>query len=119
LGGTPGIAALYAARAGYEILLEVGVERIREKNVRLCERLITGADERGLQVHTPRDPAERGGLVCIDFAGAAAAEGELVRRRVFVDYRPRCGLRISPHFYTREDETDTVLEEIDRIRRSR
>jgi kynureninase len=116
LGGTPGIPALYAARAGYEILLQVGVERIREKNVRLCERLIAGADTRGLRVHTPRGPIERGGMVCIDFAGAAAAEPELVRRRFFVDYRPRCGLRISPHFYTREDEIDMVLEEIDRIR---
>ncbi len=116
LGGTPGIPALYAARAGYEILLDVGVGGIREKNVRLCEYLIAGADAQGLQIHTPRDPAERGGMVCIDFEGAAAAESELIRRRFFVDYRPRCGLRISPHFYTREDEIDMVLAEIGRIR---
>ena len=94
----------------------VGVERIREKNIGLCERLIAGADARGLQVHIPRNPAGRGGMVCIDFEGAAAAEAELVRRRFFVDYRPRCGLRISPHFYTGEDEIEKVLEEIDRFR---
>lgn len=117
LGGTPGIPALYAARAGYEILLQVGVEPIREKNIRLCERLIAGAEAWGLRVRSPRDPMERGGMVCIDFDGAAAVERELVRRRFFVDYRPRCGLRISPHFYTREDEIEMVLEEIDRSRR--
>jgi kynureninase len=116
LGGTPGIPALYAARAGYEILLEVGVTRIREKNVRLCERLIAGADARSLRLNTPRDLEERGGVVCIDFEGAAMAEGELVRQRIFVDYRPRCGLRISPHFYTHEDEIDRVLDAIDQIR---
>lgn len=117
LGGTPGMSALYAARAGHEILLGVGVERIREKNVRLCEHLIAGADARGLRINTPRDPAERGGLVCIDFDGADKAEASLVQRRVFVDYRPRCGLRVSPHFYTRQDEIDRFFEEIDQIRR--
>jgi kynureninase len=117
LGGTPGIPAVYAARAGYEILLQVGVERIREKNIRLCGCLIAGAEARGLRLQSPLDPVERGGMVCIDFDGAAAAERELVRRRFFVDYRPRCGLRISPHFYTHEDEVAMVLEEIDRIRR--
>ncbi len=116
LGGTPGMSALYAARAGHETLLKVGVAEIREKNVRLCERLIAGAQERDLHINTPLDPAERGGLVCINFDGADTAEEELVRRRVFVDYRPKCGLRVSPHFYTREDEIDRFFEEIDQIR---
>ena len=116
LGGTPGMSALYAARTGYEILLEVSVERIRQRNIELCERLIDGALSRDLHINTPHDAKERGGLVCIDFDGAAQAEEQLVARRVFLDYRPRCGLRISPHFYTTEDEIDRVFEEIDTVR---
>ena len=116
LGGTPGMSALYAARSGYEILLKIGVERIRQRNIELCQRLIEGALSRDLHINTPQDARERGGLVCIDFDGAAQAEEQLVARRVFVDYRPRCGLRISPHFYTTEDEIDRMFEAIDSIR---
>ena len=116
LGGTPGMSALYAARSGYEILLKVGVERIRQRNIELCERLIEGALTRDLHINTPQDATERGGVVCIDFDGAVQAEEKLVSQRIFVDYRPRCGLRISPHFYTTEDEIDRVLAEIDQIR---
>ena len=92
------------------------MERIRQRNIELCQRLIDGALARGLHINTPQDAKERGGLVCIDFDGAAQAEAQLVARRVFVDYRPRCGLRISPHFYTTEDEIDRLFEELDAIR---
>ena len=30
-------------------------------------------------------------------------------QRVFVDYRPGCGIRVSPHFYTTDDEIDDIL----------
>jgi selenocysteine lyase/cysteine desulfurase len=33
------------------------------------------------------------------------------------DYRPRCGIRASPHFYTTDDELRAFVDEIDRIRR--
>lgn len=114
--GTPNIAALYAARAGLEIILEVGVEAIRQRSLRLTRQLVELAEARGLRVNTPRAPEARAGLVAIDFPGAAEAERELIRRGVMLDYRPRCGLRLSPHFYTTEDELDRVFTEIDDIR---
>jgi kynureninase len=113
--GTPNVSALYAARAGLEIILEVGVEAIRERSLRLTQRIIDLADARGLRVNTPRAPGERAGMVAVDFPGAAEAERELIRRGVLLDYRPRCGLRLSPHFYTTEEELDRVFAEIDDI----
>ena len=41
---------------------------------------------------------------------------ELIARRVFVDYRPGCGIRVSPHFYTTDDEIDALLRGAGRLR---
>ena len=46
--GTPNVPALYAARAGYEIVAEIGVPAIREKSLRLTRRIIDHADARRL-----------------------------------------------------------------------
>jgi kynureninase len=114
--GTPNIAPLYAARAGLDIVLEVGVGAIREKSLRLTQRIIDMADARGLQVKTPREPDRRGGMVCVDFPGAQRAERKLVARGIMVDYRPRTGIRISPHFYTADAEIDRFFAELDDVR---
>lgn len=115
--GTPNITGLYAARAGTEIILAVGVEAIREKSLRLTQRVMDLADARGFRVNTPREPERRGGMVCVDFPGAEKAESKLIGRGVLVDYRPRCGIRISPHFYTTDDEVERLFVELDDIRK--
>ena len=117
-GGTPAIPSLYAARPGHEILLEIGVERVREKSVRQTERLIALAQEAGLTVRSPRDPAQRGGSVIFDFPGAEQACTELVRRGFLCDWRPEAGVRASPHFYTKDEELDLFVAEIQKIRRA-
>ncbi|MDR5696960.1 MAG: aminotransferase class V-fold PLP-dependent enzyme [Armatimonadota bacterium] len=108
--GTPGIPGLFAARAGLEIVLEVGAEAIRQKSVRFTQRIIDLADEYGLRVNTPREASARGGLVVVDFPGAEAATRELARRNVLVDHRPRAGIRISGHFYTADEEIDHAFD---------
>ena len=37
----------------------------------------------------------------------------LIERRVFVDYRPGCGIRVGPHFYTTDDEIDDFFRVLD------
>ncbi len=55
--GTPNIPALYAARAGYEIVGEIGVPAIREKSLRLTRKIIDHATRAGYPVNTPRTTA--------------------------------------------------------------
>jgi kynureninase len=116
MGGSPAMPALYGARSGYETIAEVGVERIRARSQSLTDRLIRGADRQGLTVNTPRDAGRRGGTVCLDFPGADLAHDDLIERDILIDYRPNCGIRISPHFYNTEEECDAVLEAIADIR---
>jgi kynureninase len=113
--GTPNVPALYSARAGYEIVAEIGVEAIRAKSLRLTRRLIERARTAGFRVNTPDDDAERAGAVIIDVPDGYAVAQELIRREVIVDYRPGAGIRMAPHFYNTEAEIDhaaDVLEEL-------
>ncbi len=80
LNGTPHIPALYACQPGLEILAKVGIDRIRERSIRLTERLIQGAVSRGWQVNTPRAASERAGTVSIDCPHAREVKSELIER---------------------------------------
>ena len=119
LHGSPAIPALYAAQSGYSIINEIGVERIRAKSLRQTARLIALAEEAGFRVTSPADSARRGGTITIADDHAAAVTAELIRREFIVDYRPGAGVRISPHFYTRDEELDLVIREMKNIRDTR
>ncbi len=118
LHGSPAIPALYAARSGYRIINEIGVDKIREKSVRQTNYLIKLAEEAGFEVTSPRDNAQRGGTVTVAHAHAGAITKELLRREFIVDYRPGAGVRISPHFYTKDEELELVIEEMKKIAES-
>jgi kynureninase len=53
--------------------------------------------------------------VTVDFDGAEEAHHELIRRKFIVDYRPEAGIRISPHFYTSDEEIEAILQEIRKL----
>jgi kynureninase len=116
LHGSPAIPALYAARSGFNIINQIGVERIREKSTRQTELLITLAEEAGFSVTSPKNPEDRGGTITIGHPDAAAITSELIRREFIVDYRPGAGVRISPHFYNTDEELELVIEEMKAIR---
>jgi kynureninase len=116
LHGSPAIPALYAAKSGYKIINEIGVTAIREKSVRQTEALIALAEAAGFRVTSPKDPAQRGGTITVWDDNAAAITKELIRREFIVDYRPGAGVRISPHFYTKDEELELVIAEMKKIR---
>jgi kynureninase len=115
LHGSPAIPALYAAESGYRIINEIGVEKIREKNVRQTNYLIELAAEAGFNVTSPKDARQRGGTVTIAHEHAALVAKELIRREFIIDYRPGAGIRMSPHFYTTDHELELAIEEMKKI----
>jgi kynureninase len=38
-----------------------------------------------------------------------------VKRNILVDYRPKAGVRISPHFYNTESECDFTLQQMEEL----
>jgi kynureninase len=115
LNGTPVIPALYAAIEGPRIVRRAGIEAIRAKSVRQTSRLIQLADDRGFRVHAPRDAERRGGTVAIRVPHAYEVAQTLLARDILVDYRPDAGIRIAPHFYTRDDEVELAVAAMDEI----
>ncbi len=115
--GTANIPALYTALPGLKIIREIGVDRIREKSKRMTAHLIELAKQRGWKVNTPSDPEQRGGTVTIDMPNnsSEAVCKELLQRDVLVDFRPKAGVRFSPHFYNTMEEIDRALRTVDEI----
>ena len=115
--GTPNVPAMYAARSGYEIVNEIGVNAIREKSMRQTQLLIELADKAGIPVRSPRNPAERGGAIILGIPDERGREtvAELGRRGILIDHRPGAGLRMSPHFYTADHELEHAMDELAEI----
>jgi kynureninase len=115
-GGTPNVPAAYAAAPGYQAVVDIGIERIRERSMSLTQPLLEGALERGFTVRSPAVAERRGGHVTIDPGDAERVHHELIARKFVVDYRPGSGIRISPHFFNTAEECTAVLDEIVAIR---
>ena len=113
--GTSNVPGFYTAMPGLKIIREAGVERIRAKSKKMTSRLIELADQRGWKVNAPRDPEQRGGTVAIDMPNAKEVCAELLRRDVLVDFRPKAGVRFSPHFYNTMEEIDRAIATVDEI----
>jgi kynureninase len=136
LTGTPNVPALYAASAGYDVIEEVGVPRIRERSLALTQLLIDLCDEVGLEIVSPRAPERRGGTVTVSTPDHAAVHKELGARGIMCDFRPDSGLeapaakpptpgrvnraasggaggvRLGPHFFNTEDELRHAIAEL-------
>ena len=118
LHGTPNIAALYAARPGLDIIGRIGLAAIRDKSLRQTTRLLELADAHGFPCTTPRDPERRAGTVAIDVAHGKEISRSLKALDILCDYRPGAGIRLSPHFYTRDSELDAAIEAIREIQQT-
>jgi kynureninase len=115
LTGTPNVPALYPATAGYDIIEEVGIDRIRANSVRQTELLVGLLDEAGFDVVSPREPNRRGGSVVVSTPNFPAVHAELDARDILVDFRPDVGLRIGPHFFNTDEEIELLVSSMREI----
>ncbi len=107
--GTPAVAAAYTARAGLALLREVGIATVRERHMRLSQRLVDGALGQGWRVRSPRDATRRSPIVTLEHPDPASAVARLRTNRLIADYRPGL-IRLSPHYFNTLEEMDEALE---------
>jgi kynureninase len=119
MNGTSHVPSLEAARPGLKIIREVGIEPIREKSKRQTARLIELAERHGWRVNSPRQADQRGGTVSIDMPDAEEVCRQLLNRDILVDYRPQAGVRMSPHFYNKDEELDIAVAAVEEILKER
>jgi kynureninase len=122
LHGSPAVPSFLAATAGYEVILEVGVDAIRAYSMKLTEKLRASLLSAGFAIHSPKRVEKRGGTITVglnaDENGPAYVKA-LEERGILVDHRPEAGIRVSPHFYTLEDELDEFVEVMSELREKR
>jgi kynureninase len=109
--GTPALATVHTALGGQEIVDEIGVAAIRQRNQELTERLIVRAHDAGFRIRAAADPRARSAIVMIAAADPADAVAHLDRAGIIVDARPG-HVRVSPHFYNTVAEVDRVVDEL-------
>lgn len=106
--GTPAVAAVYAATAGLDLVLEIGPERIRARTQALVADLVARLRDAGAELKLPANPSEHAGIVMLRADDPPAIVRSLRERRIVVDYRPGF-VRISPYFYNDEDDNAALV----------
>lgn len=109
--GSPPIQNAYSASAGLSVIQEAGVDRIRQRIVRLTDRLIRGVESQGYQVRTPERDEHRGAVVNVQVADESEVVETLVERGFNLMARGG-GVRISPHFFNTIEEVDRLIQSI-------
>jgi kynureninase len=107
--GTPAVPTVYTARAGLELIHEVGIERIRKRVSALTEDLLRRIEAEGMHVRGAADPAARSGIVMIEHPDPGGAVRRLINAGVICDYRPGA-VRLSPHFYNTTSDNEKAIE---------
>jgi len=95
------------AKTGIELLRAVGIERIFARVEELAGRCIDGLAERGADLLTPLDPAQRAGVIAFRHDDALGLF-DLCRSRG-VDIGAIGAVRVDPHAFNNEDDIDRFL----------
>ncbi len=106
--GTPALHMVHCALGGQEIIDEIGVPAIRERNRDLTERLLQRAKDAGFRIRCASAADQRSAIVMIAHPDPASAVAHLAKHGIIVDARPG-HVRVSPHFYNTESEIDLVV----------
>jgi kynureninase len=96
--GTPSAIALGAVDEGVALLAEAGIDAVRAKSVLLTSYAVELHDAwlapRGVELASPRDPAQRGSHVTLRHPDARLLTEALTARGVIPDFRNPDGIRI-------------------------
>ncbi len=115
-GGTPSVAAVYAASAGLAIVEEIGPERLRARQLELTADLVEQARAVGLAPRVPADLTRHAGIVTIPRRDPPAVVRGLREAGVIVDSRPGV-VRTSPFFFNTPEDHRRAVEAIGALAR--
>ena len=111
--GSPSFISLIGAAEALKMLLDIGIEKIERRILKLTDHLIEAVKDLKLELQTPEDPEHRSGIVNFKIDKPQEVAGKLKNKRIVVSARAH-GIRVSPHFYNTEEEINKLIEEIKR-----
>ena len=107
--GTPPIPNAYVARAGMQMINDIGVPAIRTWLEVLGRRLIDGGRERGLDLLGTDDMSHKTATTAFIVADSHAVETMMRQRGVIASARGPV-IRLAPHFYNTLEDVDIALD---------
>ena len=110
-GGAPNVGGITAMGASLDMLLNAGIEQVRERVEFVTDYLCERAPQSGLEVFSSRAPGEKSGIVSLRTPGRDPDELMKRCRAAGIVVNNRMGrLRLSPHAYNTPDEIDRFLQ---------
>jgi selenocysteine lyase/cysteine desulfurase len=105
--GSPSVPNVYAALPGFQLLQEIGVEKVASHIKKLAQSLLGCTRDLGIRAKTPADSA--GPLVVLDSKDSTLLVQKLAESNIVASSR-HDGLRISFHVYNTLDDVRAVVE---------
>lgn len=109
--GTPPVLNAYAARAGFELLLSIGINEIEAYLRGLSQVAIEEAHRNGLTVASPLDLVHKAASTAIVVPNAMEAE-QRMREKGFIVSARNDVIRIAPHFYNTSEEVALAIQQL-------
>lgn len=101
-----------ALNASLSLFEELGLDAVQAHIARAAQRIVDWcADRDDVRLVTPSDPERRAGIVAIAPRDPAEASERLTKAGVTHSLREGA-IRLSPHFYTTDDEIDRALQSV-------
>jgi cysteine desulfurase/selenocysteine lyase len=130
--GTPNIPGIVGLGKACDYVMDIGIDRIAEREMRLTKQMLKIADIGNVEVYGPEDPNRRGGVVSFNVQGlghhdVASMLDELAK--VAVRSGHHCALptmrhlgvegtvRASVHYYNLEEEIEKFILTLEQIAR--
>lgn len=113
--GSQSVIALHGLGAALNLLLEIGVDQIKEKVLENVGIIAEGLQRRGYEIFTSLRAGDVGGILTFAPKTEPANLAKLLlSKNVFTAARGP-GLRISPHFYNNSDDISKFFNALDSL----
>jgi len=120
--GSPSFISLVGAVEALKLLLNIGLENIERRVLRLTDHLIGAIKDLGLRLTTPEEPSHRSGIVNFRIDKPEEVVERLNEKGIvpcgaradWVKCSPQFynTIRVAPHFYNTQEEIDKFIEVI-------
>ena len=104
--GTPNSCGLFAAQAGLELLLDVGLEAVAEQIEQITGLIKSAVDAHGWELATPQD--RHGAMLAIRSTDAPTLVQRLDERGIILTERDG-NIRVACHFYNNADDVEKLV----------
>jgi selenocysteine lyase/cysteine desulfurase len=113
--GEPSVVSYVGATAALRLILQVGSSEVERRVLGLTGHLIKRLKEYGFRLQTPEAVEHRSGIVNFRVDKPAEKVEKLREKGIIVSARMN-GVRVSPHFYSMEEELERLVEEVEKLR---